>query len=174
MSTSDGYKSEVEIPFFKNQSPIQTGYISRDGTVYAFEFGNHIRLWSRGFVRSINENGRWTAPTNLGYTINTDKQELTPFLSEDNKTLYFATNARGGKGSFDIYYATRLDNSWRNWSTPKNLGDMVNTEGSEMSFMFNPGSEYAYFISTQNSDGYGDVKRIRIYPTESNHSRRDS
>ncbi len=115
---------------------------------------------------SINENGNWTAPINLGYTINTDKQEITPFLASDNRTLYFATNARGGKGSFDIYYALRMDDSWRNWSEPKNLGGMVNSEGAETSFMFNAGSDYAYFVSTQNSDGYGDVKRIRIFPTD--------
>lgn len=170
MSTSDGFKSEVEIPFFKNQSPIQTGFISRDGKFMLLSLETTSGYGVEDLYVSINEDGRWTAPTNLGFTINTDKQELTPFLAEDNKTLYFATNAREGKGSFDIYYATRLDNTWRNWSQPKNLGDMVNTQGSEMSFMYNPGSEYAYFTSTQNSDGYSDVKRIRIYPTENNIS----
>lgn len=173
MSTSDGYKSKVEIPFFKNQSPIQTGYISRDGQFMLLSLETSSGYGVEDLYVSINENGRWTAPSNLGYTINTDKQELTPFLSDDNTTLYFATNARGGRGSFDIYYATRLDNSWRNWSTPQNLGDMVNTEGAEMAFMFNPGSEYAYFSSTQNSDGYGDVKKIRIYPTERNVPQED-
>ena len=173
MSTSDGFKSEVAIPYYKNQSPIQTGYISRDGQYMILSLETKAGYGVEDLYVSINENGRWTSPINLGFTINSDKQELTPFLSEDNRTLYFATNARGGKGSFDIYYATRMDNSWRNWSEPNNLGDMVNSEGSEMSFMYNSGSDYAYFTSTQNSDGYSDVKRIRIYPTQ-NGQRPDS
>ena len=166
MSTSDGFKSEVAIPYYKNQSPIQTGYISRDGQYMILSLETKAGYGVEDLYVSINENGRWTSPINLGFTINSDKQELTPFLSEDNRTLYFATNARGGKGSFDIYYATRMDNSWRNWSEPKNLGGMINSEGAETSFMFNAGSDYAYFVSTQNSDGYGDVKRIRIFPTD--------
>ncbi|MEP0367089.1 MAG: OmpA family protein [Cyclobacteriaceae bacterium] len=159
-------KSEVEVPYLRNIGPIQTGFLSRDGKVMLLSLENNTGYGVDDLYFSLlDQNGRWSAPKNLGGTINTDKQELTPFLLDDNKTLYFATNARGGMGSFDIYFSMRLDDTWRNWSEPKNLGSMVNSEGSETSFMFNPGSEYAYFVSTQNSDGYGDIKRIRIYPT---------
>ncbi|MFY0601445.1 MAG: OmpA family protein [Cyclobacteriaceae bacterium] len=158
--------SEVKVPYFKNKAQAQTGFISRDGNYMLISLESESGYGVEDlYVCIANQDGEWSAPRNLGRTINTQGQELTPFLLNDNKTLYFSTNAREGLGSFDIYFSTRLDESWRNWSEPRNLGSFVNTEGAETSFMFNPESEYAYFISTQNSDGYGDIKRVRIYPT---------
>lgn len=165
-SISSGNNSNVDIPYFQSASPLQTGYLSRDGRFLIMSLENQTGYGVEDLYVSIQSvDGRWSSPKNLGYDINTDKQEITPFLSADNKTLYFATNARGGFGSFDLYVSNRLDDSWRNWSEPRNLGSIINSEGSETSFIYNPDSEYAYFISTQNSDGYGDIKRIRIYPT---------
>lgn len=159
-------KIQVEIPYFRNKAQFQTGFISRDGEYLLFSLEMNSGYGVEDlYVCLLDQEGNWSEPKNLGRMINTDKQELTPFIAGDNKTLYFATNARGGMGSFDIYTATRLDESWRSWSKPENLGSFVNSEGAETSFMFNEGSEYAYFISTQNSDGYGDIKRVRIYPT---------
>jgi len=39
---------------------------------------------------------------NLGSSINTSSQELTPSLSPDGKTIYFASNGRKGYGGFDF------------------------------------------------------------------------
>ena len=78
--------------------------------------------------------------------------------------MFFASNGRGGEGSFDIFITQRLDDTWLNWSEPMNLGSKVNTKGQELSFVFREEAEYAYLISTQNSDGYGDLKRVKIKP----------
>lgn len=159
-------KSEVDIPYLKNYSQFPTGFISRNGKYLFLSMDSKTGYGVEDlYVCILDQSGKWSAPKNLGSVINTTKQELTPFLDADNETLYFSTNARNGLGSFDIYFSKRLDDSWRNWTEPKNLGSFVNSEGSETSFMFNRGSEYAYFVSTQNSDGYGDIKRIRIFPT---------
>lgn len=159
-------KSELSIPYLQNSAEYPTGFISRNGAYLILSMDNKTGYGVEDlYVCELEEDGSWSAPKNLGQVINTEKQEITPFLDSDNQTLYFATNARGGYGSFDIYYSKRLDDSWRNWTEPRNLGGFVNTEGSETSFSYNRNSEYAYFISTQNSDGYGDIKRVRIYPT---------
>jgi hypothetical protein len=50
------------------------------------------------------------------------------------KTLFFASTREGGQGGSDIYAATRLDDSWTNWSEPKNLGPAINTDGDENYF----------------------------------------
>ncbi|WP_421898518.1 OmpA family protein [Marinoscillum sp.] len=154
---------QVDIPFFKNRSPIQTGTISADGRYLLLSLENNLGYGVDDlFVCQLQPDGSWSAPKNLGSVVNTPLQELTPFLAEDNQTLYFASNGLGGQGSFDIFQSTRLDDTWQNWSSPKNLGMAVNTSGSETSFTFRNDSDYAYFVSTQNSDGYGDIKRIKI------------
>ncbi len=104
----------------------------------------------------------WTEPRNLGPTINTPYQEMTPFLAPDGKTLYFASNGYEGFGSRDIYVSVRLDDTWKNWSNPKNLGPTVNSEGTELSYYVPEESDYAYLSTTQNSDGLGDLVRVRI------------
>jgi outer membrane protein OmpA-like peptidoglycan-associated protein len=115
---------------------------------------------------SLKRGGGWSEPINLGRTINTRFQEMTPHLAADNKTLFFASNGHGGKGSRDIFTSTRLDDTWRSWSEPKNLGEAVNSPGVELSYFIPADSEYAYFTTTRNSDGYGDLRRIKLSPDE--------
>jgi serine/threonine protein kinase len=49
----------------------------------------------------------WSVPENLGPEINTEFDEMTPFLSADGLQLYFASNRPGGEGDSDLYIATR-------------------------------------------------------------------
>lgn len=72
--------------------------------------------------------GNWTAPKNLGPTINTKGFEISPFLSLDKKRLFFSSNGHQGFGDADIFYCDRLFDSWETWSAPKNLGDKINSK----------------------------------------------
>ncbi len=67
-----------------------------------------------------------------------------PFLSEDGKTLFFSTNMPGGYGRYDIYSSQR--NSDGSFSSPKNLGNLINTPGSEI-YPFYHTSGRLYFSS---------------------------
>jgi len=75
--------------------------------------------------------GKWTEPKNLGPTVNTKGFEISPFLSQDNKRLYFSSNGHTGLGDADIFYSDRLFESWETWVVPKNLGKSINTSGFE-------------------------------------------
>lgn len=114
------------------------------------------------YVSTIQSNGAWSSPKNLGNVINTPNQEVSAFLAVDNKTLFFASNGHGGEGSFDIFMTVRQDDTWQNWSKPVNLGPKINTTGLESSFILPVEKDYSIFISTQNSDGYGDLKKIKV------------
>jgi len=159
---SGSQNEPLNIPYFSNKSTLQSGCISADNRVLivSMESGSSIGVEDLYVIQ--REGDGWSAPKNMGSVINSTFQEITPFLSPDMRTLYFATNGRNGYGSFDIYSSERLDDSWKNWSTPKNLGPAINSSGRETSFNFAPGADYAYFISTQNSDGYGDIRRVKF------------
>ena len=153
----------VDIPFLKNKSPIQSGCLSKDGRFMILSMeSNHTYGVEDLYLVKRNASGGWSSPKNLGSQLNTGYQEITPFLAEDNRTLFFATNGRGGAGSFDLFYTVRQDNSWRSWSKPINLGSGVNTSGAETSFVYTDGSEWAYYISSKDSDGYGDIMKIKF------------
>ncbi len=161
--SSDGVIRDVDIPFLKNKSPIQSGCISKDGQYMILSLeANNTRGVEDLYIVKRKSDGSWDRAKNLGFQLNTEFQEVTPFLAEDNRTLFFATNRPGGQGSFDLYYTVRQDDSWRNWSEPVNLGPQVNSVGAETSFVYQDGAEWAYYISSQDSDGYGDVMKVKF------------
>jgi len=150
----------LKIPYFKNKSDIQSGSISNDGSIIVLSLESYS---SKGvediYVLLMNRDGSWSDLKNIGNTINTRYQEISPYLAEDKKTLFFASNGHpDGYGSFDIYKSVRQDDSWNNWSTPVNLGSEINTEGKESSYVYLSDQEIAMYVSTQDSDGYGDIK----------------
>ncbi len=114
------------------------------------------------YISKKTRNG-WSLIRNIGYQINTKGQELTPYLAPDDSTLYFSTNGRKGDRSFDVYVTKRLDNTWRNWEAPKRITN-TSTKGKDISFGFLSGSDFAFMSSTQDSEGYGDIKIIDIKP----------
>lgn len=152
-----------EIKYFTNKSAYFNAAISLDEKHMVMSMEANVTMGVEDlYISHVQENGEWSPPMSLGYGINTRGQEITPFLAHDNKTLFFATNGREGFGSFDIYYAERLDNTWQKWSDPVNLGPKINTSGAEKSFSFLDGNSVAYYTSNTNSDGYGDIRSIRI------------
>lgn len=88
----------------------------------------------------------WMLPRNIGGPVNTGDWESNPCLSSDGKTLYFVK--RMGRGNSDIYTAELMpDGSYGN---VKNIGDKVNTEGSEMTPFIHSDGRTLYF----SSDGH--------------------
>ena len=158
--SSWGRPENIAIPYFQNKSTFLSGYITTDKGIFVFSAETYGTKGVEDIYVSINEDGRWTEPRNLGSKINTQFQELSPTLSEDGMTLYFSSNGRKGSGSYDVYSSTRLDDTWTNWSDPVNLGAPVNSEGREF-FYRDYASTGSLYVSTKNSDGYGDIKFYR-------------
>lgn len=160
---NNGGVAYIEVPFLNSKSAHQSGCLSKDGRYMILSMESNYSYGVEDlYMIERKSNQEWKSPINLGGQINSEFQEITPYLAPDNRTLFFATNGRIGEGSFDIYYSIRLDDSWRNWSTPVNVGAPVNTSGAETSFSFLAGDEWAYYISSRNSDGYGDMYKIKI------------
>lgn len=95
------------------------------------------------FSSLVNE--EWSEPVafihnNPGYSVG------HPHLSEDGNTLYFTSNAPGGFGGKDIYTSTKVGNGA--WSTPTNLGNIINTEGDEMFPFYEEKENVLYFTSS--------------------------
>lgn len=107
---------------------------------------------------------RWGPPQHLGNVVNSAKRELTPFLSEDNETLYFASNREGSAGGYDIYKTRRLDDSWTFWTNPERLDARINSAADESQPYFNMTTGFLYFTSKR--EGSSDIFRIQIEPPQ--------
>ncbi|MBR5604345.1 MAG: OmpA family protein [Bacteroidales bacterium] len=86
-------------------------------------------------------------PRNIGEIINTEGDELYPYMRNDS-TLYFASNGHGGMGGLDIYVTT-LD-SLGEWSAPVNLKSPINSIGNDYGITFHPSEERGFFISNRD------------------------
>lgn len=90
----------------------------------------------------------WSAPENLGNTINTPGNDLYPFLDSQNN-LYFSSDGLNGSGGYDIYMC-RFNG--KGWERPRNLTREINTPDDELAFTISPeNGKYAFFTSRSKS-----------------------
>jgi len=113
--------------------------------------GGHggMDIWKTTF-----DGGQWTAPENLGPEINTEFDEMSPFIHFDDHTLYFSSNRPEGMGGMDLFVAKRDDNG--RWTQPTNLGYPINTEGDDNNLIVSADGRTAIFAS-QRDGGQGKM-----------------
>ncbi|EMR04452.1 OmpA family protein [Cesiribacter andamanensis] len=157
-----GSPKPVSITYFFNKAKHQDITIAPDGQTMLIAMESYITHGLEDlYVSFRQQDGRWSEPMNLGQDINTPMQEMSAFLAADGRTLYFSSNRPGGQGSMDIWVSTRLDNSWKRWSNPQNLGAGINTPGAENYYFAPETGQWSYYTTTQNSEGFGDIRRVR-------------
>ncbi|HMJ69492.1 MAG TPA: OmpA family protein [Cyclobacteriaceae bacterium] len=108
------------------------------------------------YVSFMADDSVWTEPKNLGDMLNTAGDETAPFLASDDQTMYFSSNGYSGYGGSDVYMTKRLDDTYTNWSEPKNMGSDINSKGEDLFFNIPSTSEYAYYSRgvADNTDIY--------------------
>jgi hypothetical protein len=97
------------------------------------------------YFANKKEDGTYGMLQNMGKTINSANHESLPQLLSDTKTLLFVSNGFSSYGSFDIYVSHRLDDTWKNWSEPVNLGNKINSESFEGGPYYDEKNEILYF-----------------------------
>ncbi len=80
-------------------------FIAPDGKTLFFSSKGHNTMGGYDIFKSINENGKWSTPVNLGYPINTVNNDLSFTLSVDAQTGCFSSDRKGGLGERDLYKA---------------------------------------------------------------------
>ena len=100
------------------------------------------------------EDGRWFIPKNAGAKINTEGNEMFPFIDESN-VLYFATNGRPGLGGLDMF-STPLDEFGSPIGSVRNLGSPINSTSDDFGILTNSELEKGYFSSNRKNGGNDD------------------
>lgn len=127
-----------------------TPSINADGNLLIFSSSRPGGFGGKDLWYSLtNSSGKWSKPVNIGETLNTDGDEMSPFIHFDGRTLYYASDGRTGMGGFDIYM-TRM-NTDSSWSEPVNLGYPINTFNDETGLVIESGGNRAYFSSKRDN-----------------------
>jgi len=109
----------------------------------------------------LNEKGKWNYPVNLGSSINTPGDEMSPFIHFDGRTLYYSSDGMPGMGGFDIYMTRMSEDT--TWSEPQNLGYPINTFNDETGLVIESGGQKAYFSSKRDDNEGKDIYWFNLY-----------
>ena len=101
----------------------------------------------------------WSAPMNLGPTVNSQYPCMAPSISADGLQLFFSdweygTMIPGGIGSTDTWMMTR-ENKEAAWSAPVNIGRPVNYTGGDICPTMSVDGLSLYFASGAARGGSG-------------------
>ncbi len=95
----------------------------------------------------VDSSGNVNEPENLGDSINTDFDEVTPYFQPQQERLYFSSNGHVGIGGYDIFRADDLTDS--TWSNPKNIGKPENSSVDDMYYRKLPDMDRAFLVSNR-------------------------
>ena len=105
-------------------------------------------------------NGKWGEPQVMGSTINTSFNENYPYLVNEGKTLYFASDGYNSMGGYDIFKSD-FNEEAQQWTTPVNIGYPINTPVDDYTICFTNDHKFAYVAAIRN-DSYGDYDIYKV------------
>jgi outer membrane protein OmpA-like peptidoglycan-associated protein len=103
----------------------------------------------------------WGNPVNLGDSVNTPGNEMSPFIHSDGKTLYFASDYWPGMGGYDIFYCRQKNDSV--WSHPQNIGFPINSNKDEQGLVVDASGQNAYYSSDRPGSKGMDIYSFELY-----------
>ena len=155
------YEKPLKITAYANYGDYADAFLTKDGK--RILFGIESDLTQGGFdlyFTQPKDEVSYGILQNMGKGLNTAADETNPFLLSDNKTLIFASNGYSGYGDFDLFVSTRLDDTWKNWSEPKNLGPKVNGPSFDTNPYYDEKTGTLYYVSFR--EGSSVIHRIVI------------
>lgn len=156
----NGNWSNVEgFPLNSKNYSVKNPSVSADGkTLYfASDMPGGYGLYDI-YKAAINDDGTLGEPENLGQKVNTQGQEMFPFISSNN-TLYFSSNGHLGLGNLDVFYTKEIDGKL---APVRNVGIPVNSSADDFAFHLDEESEEGYVSSNRDGGkGSDDVYAIK-------------
>jgi outer membrane protein OmpA-like peptidoglycan-associated protein len=110
------------------------------------------------FESYLRRDGTWAIPTPIA-DLNTLEDELSPFITEDEKTLYFSSKGHQTIGGYDIFKST-FDEKTKTWGKPENVGMPINSVNDDTYFSLY--DNIGYFAS-QRMGGMGKDDIYKVY-----------
>lgn len=148
-----------ELPFNSNEYSVAHPTLSVDEkTLYFASDMPGTKGLSDLFSATINTDGTYGTPENLGFPINTASRETFPFISNDNK-LYFASDGHPGLGGLDIFVSDVT--AINNYKEIQNVGAPVNSSKDDFGFLVDSNKNLGFFTSNrEGGKGLDDIYKF--------------
>jgi outer membrane protein OmpA-like peptidoglycan-associated protein len=158
---NDKWQAAEDLPFNNVEYSICHPTVSVDGTVLYFASNKPDGFGGMDIYSCRKVGEVWGEVVNLGATINSDKDEIFPFIHPDG-TLYFASNSARSIGGLDIFSSKMVAGKY---STPENIGKPFNSEDDDFGFILDLERKNGYFTSNRKG-GKGEDDIYSFSSTE--------
>lgn len=147
------WKNETELAINSKEYSVGHPSISADGKVIYFASDMPGGFGGADIYKmTINSDGSYGQPENLGEKINTEGQEMFPWISKEG-ILFFSSDGRIGLGGLDVFVV--IPNKDGSMNKLMNAGKPINSSKDDFSFIMNADNTTGY-ISSNRTTGSGD------------------
>jgi len=147
---------ENPMSFCSDKSTYTHPALSADGKLMIFASNRPGSIGGLDLYASLEKNGTWSDPVNLGDAVNSTANELYPYLDSENN-LFFSSDNIQGFGGYDIYVCKYKGNTWEK---PINLSTPVNTKFDDIAFKIDrKEGKSAFYTVKQKSD----IRSLQLY-----------
>ena len=155
-SDSSSEQAENDSTSSGKAAPAEMGVccLSKDGKTMYLTYSRPVNGQDLGarIYTSTRASGQWSEPQELVLFKDSSITVGHPALNASGDTLYFVSDAPGGYGGKDIWFA---EYDGAEWSAPVNMGRQINTSGEEL-YPTIRNNGVLYFASTGHP-GYGGL-----------------
>ncbi len=150
----DQWLNVTELPFNSNEYSVAHPALSGDEKTLYFASNMPGTLGQSDLYKvSINGDGSFGTPTNLGNVINTEGRETFPMVTSDGE-IYFASDGHPGLGGLDIFVAkSEADGTYKK---VENVGEPLNSSHDDFAFLINDKTRLGYVTSNREGGLGGD------------------
>ena len=150
----DRWDNIVELPFNDDESNTLHPSMSVDGKFMIFSSDREGGSGGMDLYMVKRLGDDWDVPVNLGPAVNSDKNDVFPYLGADG-TLYFSSTRTGGSGSLDIYFSKNVNDTW---TAPVNMNSPFNGPWDDFGFIVDRDKKNGYFSSNRpGGQGEDDI-----------------
>ncbi|MFE3871704.1 OmpA family protein, partial [Flavobacterium sp. ZS1P70] len=156
---NDKWSNVTELPFDSNNYSTAHPALSPDGKTLYFASDMPGTLGQSDLFKvTINEDGSFGTPLNLGNKINTEGRETFPFVNYENE-IYFASDGHPGLGGLDIFMSKINEDG--TFSPIQNVGADVNSPKDDFAYLIDTKSRRGFFSSNRDGgQGYDDIYKF--------------
>lgn len=146
------WKNVDKLPFNDRNSNAAHPSISVDNNELYFSSDRPGGQGGMDLYVSIKSGDIWGEPINLGSKVNTEGDDVFPFIHADG-TLYFSSKGAGEEADLDLFTVTKVDGEW---GAPENMGDPFNSGKDDFGIIIDRDKRNGYFSSNRGGGIGGD------------------
>ena len=154
--------SELEIIGLDKEYEIISGSIDSNNNIIFLSIQGYGSFGVEDIYYSKKLSDRWSRLVNCGSSLNSNYQEISPYLLNTDTLLFISNRNNNG---YKLFYSVKDNESFENWTEPKAL-EKLNSNSSKLSISRNQKSSTFYISESSDSKTYYDLIEYKVVDQE--------